>query len=218
MSRRSRARAPLRPAGAALAVLPWLPARARLPRFSYRGAAAAGPLCPTAIGLALRAAGQPRDRRGRRRARGALSRTDPATRVGEGAEIVVVLDRSRSMDQPFGEPSGMHWSDARRESKGQAARRLLGEVRAPALGRRVRLPDLQRATGAWCSISAARPRRSRRRSTPRTWAADLGETDIARALEAATELFEPRPYLGGRVVLLVSDGGAQIDEQMRVRS
>jgi mxaC protein len=45
----------------------------------------------------------------------------------------------------------------------------------------------------------------------------LGETDIARALEAAARLFEPRPYVGGRVVLLVSDGGAQIDARTRER-
>lgn len=200
---------------AALAVLPWLPARARLPRFSYVALLPRDRLS-TAIGLALRAlaslaivaavVGLAAPYRG----------PAPATRVGEGAEIAVVLDRSVSMDQPFGAPVGMHWSDARRESKGRVARRLLAEFA------RQRSADVfaflifsvqpvlvLNFTSSIEAIQAAIDAQDVGRG--------LSETDIGRALEAAVKLFEPRPYLGGRVILLVSDGGATIDDETRTR-
>jgi mxaC protein len=40
----------------------------------------------------------------------------------------------------------------------------------------------------------------------------LSDTDIGRGLLAALALFEDRAYHGSRVVLLVSDGGAHLDE------
>ena len=198
-----------------LALLPWVPARARLPRFSYLA------LLPRdrvsdALGLALRAAaslaivativGLASPFRG----------PASATRVGEGAEIVVLLDRSRSMDQPFGSQSPLHWSDTRRESKGQVARRLLAEFarRRSADAFAFLIFSAQPMlvldfTGSSEAIQAAIDAQNVGRG--------LGETDIARALEAVARLFEPRPYLGGRVVLLVSDGGAQIDARTRER-
>jgi hypothetical protein len=45
----------------------------------------------------------------------------------------------------------------------------------------------------------------------------LSETDIGRALLAGAEQFERRAYSGSRIVLLVSDGAAQIDPDMRER-
>ncbi len=198
-----------------LALLPWLPARARLPRFSYLA------LLPRdrvsdALGVALRAAaslaivatlvGLAAPFRG----------PAAATRVGEGAEIVVLLDRSRSMDQPFGNQSDLHWSDTRRESKGQVARRLLAEFarRRPAdafaflIFSAQPMPVLDFTSSAE-AIQAAIDAQNVGRG--------LGDTDIARAFAAVMRLFEPRPYLGGRVVLLVSDGGAQIDARTRER-
>jgi len=198
-----------------LALLPWLRARSRLPRFSYV-ALLPRDRASTAIALAHRAlaslamvaavVGLAAPYRG----------PTAATRVGEGAEIAIVLDRSASMDQGFGAPAGMHWSDLRRESKGRAARRLLAEFA------RERSADVF----AFLIFSAQPVLVLNFSSSPEAIQAaidaqdvgrGMGETDIARALDAATNLFAPRPYLGGRVVLLVSDGGAEIDEETRAR-
>jgi mxaC protein len=45
----------------------------------------------------------------------------------------------------------------------------------------------------------------------------LSETDVGRALLAAAAEFEQRPYSGSRIIVLVSDGGAQLDEPTRRR-
>jgi mxaC protein len=200
---------------APLALLPWLPARARLPRFSYLA------LLPhdrvsDALGVALRAAASLAIVATLAGLAAPFRGPAAATRVGEGAEIVVLLDRSRSMDQPFGSQSDMHWSDTRRESKGQVARRLLAEFarRRSADAFAFLIFSAQPMlvldfTSSPVAIQAAIDAHNVGRG--------LGETDIARALEAVARLFEPRPYLGGRVVLLVSDGGAQIDARTRER-
>src|SRR5690606_17389106 len=49
-------------------------------------------------------------------------------RIGEGAQIVLLLDRSRSMDQPFGGQSFENPLDNRgADSKGTVARRVLSQ-------------------------------------------------------------------------------------------
>ena len=45
----------------------------------------------------------------------------------------------------------------------------------------------------------------------------LGDTDVGNALTAAIGEFEQRPYSGSRIILLVSDGGAQLDDATRRR-
>jgi len=43
----------------------------------------------------------------------------------------------------------------------------------------------------------------------------LGDTDVGLGLLAAASYFDGRPYSGSRVVVLVSDGGAQLDPVTR---
>lgn len=57
----------------------------------------------------------------------------PATelqRTGRGAEIAIVLDRSRSMDEPLVPKGRQPVIDSSHESKGHVARRLLGDFAA----------------------------------------------------------------------------------------
>ena len=152
-------------------------------------------------------------------------------RVGRGAEIVLVLDRSRSMDQSFGGarnpairgtgPEALdYYSKLRaveaRETKGMVARRVLSEFAAKRPQDRfgmiifstlpLRLLEFTHKTEViQAAINAGNIGRG------------LAETNIELALQSALGYFEGRPYTGSRVVMLVSDGGDRIDPNARER-
>lgn len=134
-------------------------------------------------------------------------------RISRGAEIVVLLDRSRSMDQPLAR-AGHAWEGTGRERKSEVAQRLLGEFIAARPSDRfaVVLFSLkplvvnaftQRHDIVKAAIQASGTGRG------------LSDTDIGTSLEAALRLFSNRQYVGPRVVLLVSDGGAHLTPEMR---
>jgi mxaC protein len=138
-------------------------------------------------------------------------------RIGRGAEIVLLLDRSRSMDQAFvSRTDAGNFTDGRREAKGRMARRVLAEFAASRGDDRLAmiafstlpLPILdftRHQEVIQAAIAAGEVGRG------------LGETDIGRGLEAALGLFVGRPYAGSRIILMVSDGGAHIDPDTRER-
>ena len=154
-------------------------------------------------------------------------------RVGQGAEIVLVLDRSRSMDQGFAgaRPAGpvpkgtgteaidyySSQSPGRlRNSKGKVARQLLSDFAAKrtsdlfgmivfsTLPIRV-LEFTQKEEVIQAAITAGNVGRG------------LSETNIGLALESALSSFDDRPYTGSRIVMLVSDGGDRLDDETRER-
>lgn len=138
----------------------------------------------------------------------------PATqveRIGEGAQIVLLLDRSRSMDQPFGGQAFENPLDTRgADSKGTVARRVLSQFVA---GRRNDqyamfvfstqpiqvLPLTDKSEPIQAAITAGNVGRG------------LTDTDIGNGIIAAAKLFNDLPYTGSRLVLLISDGGARLD-------
>ncbi|MDM0073291.1 vWA domain-containing protein [Variovorax sp. J2P1-59] len=152
-------------------------------------------------------------------------------RVGKGAEIVLVLDRSRSMDQGFGgaRPAGVamkgtgpeaidyYMRQARMgEPKGKVARQLLSEFIAKRQDDRfgmivfstlpIRVLEFtQKNEAIQAAIAAGDVGRG------------LSETNIGLALQSALSSFVDRPYTGSRIAMLVSDGGDRLDTDARER-
>lgn len=138
-------------------------------------------------------------------------------RIGKGAHIILLLDRSRSMDQPFG---GQAFRDplATRgfDSKGTVARRLLSDFVASRgedmFGMLVFstypiqvLPLTDKQAVIQAAIQAGNIGRG------------LSETDVGLGLIQAIRFFDKRPYTGSRIVMLISDGGAKLDLRTRER-
>jgi len=140
-------------------------------------------------------------------------------RMGRGAQIVVLLDRSLSMDEPLGSARNAQlyaFAQSAPESKESVARRFLSQFVAhrgndlmnlivfstfpiPVLPFTSRQSLIQAAIHAGATYHG------------------LADTDIGAALLAAARMFENQPYTGSRVVLLVSDGGAILDTPTRVK-
>jgi len=138
----------------------------------------------------------------------------PATRVeriGEGAQIVLLLDRSRSMDQPFGGQAFENPLDVRNaDSKGTIARRVLSQFVAARRNDQYAmlvfstqpikvLPLTDKTAPIRAAITAGNVGRG------------LTDTDVGSGILAAARLFDDQPYTGSRLVLLISDGGARLD-------
>jgi len=137
-------------------------------------------------------------------------------RSGRGAEIMLLLDRSSSMNDAIvgpNEQAALHTSDA---SKSEAASELLAQF----VGQRPHdrfaymmfstsalpvLPFTEQKQAVRAGIAASRIGRG------------LANTDIGRALLAAIRQFDGRSYSGSRIILLVSDGGGQLDPDTRQR-
>jgi mxaC protein len=139
-------------------------------------------------------------------------------RIGRGAEVVFVFDRSSSMDNPLrrDEAPGFYLPPGSELSKAAAARRIIARFVAErqhdafalvlfSSQPMAFLPFTQKADVVLAAMNASRIGRG------------LGNTDIGRAMLAGAAYFDERPYLGSRVIVLVSDGGAQLDAEMRTQ-
>jgi len=145
-------------------------------------------------------------------------------RVGHGAEILLLMDRSRSMDDRMLpddwrsiDPLSLTqqvWS--RGPVKSQVARDLLARFVAQRSDDRFSVmffstnplhvvPFTQHQAVVQAGIAAGGIGRG------------LGDTNMGRALLAAIDQFEHRRYSGSRIILLVSDGGAQLTDEVRAR-
>lgn len=138
-------------------------------------------------------------------------------RIGQGAQIVLVLDRSTSMDEPFaGQEQVTHprLTIPKHESKGHVARQLLSEFVANRGGDMFSLlvfstfpirilPFTQKQDIVQAAIKAG------------SFGRGLAETNIAAGLKSALESFDDRPYTGSRVIILLSDGAGELDRPSR---
>jgi mxaC protein len=144
-------------------------------------------------------------------------------RTGRGAEILVLMDRSRSMDDRMLpsdwrklDPTVRLYHTSRGRQKAEVARDLLAKFVAQRPDDRFSLmffstrplsvvPFTQHDAVVQAGIAAGGTGRG------------LADTEVGRALIAAIEEFDSRAYTGSRIILLVSDGGAHLDEETRNR-
>jgi mxaC protein len=139
-------------------------------------------------------------------------------KTGHGAEILVLMDRSRSMDDRMLTSDwktldpvvvrAQSWS--RGQQKGKVARDLLAKFVADRPDDRFALmffsanpihvvPFTQHDEVVQAAIKAGGVGRG------------LSDTDVGWAMMTAIKEFDRRPYSGSRIILLVSDGGAKLD-------
>ncbi|MBQ0942046.1 VWA domain-containing protein [Ideonella sp. 4Y16] len=147
-------------------------------------------------------------------------------REGRGAEIVLLLDRSRSMDQsPMGSTGPMagytptygvtaRHSAEERLTKAQLARRELSAFAA-------RRPQDRFAMMVFSSRPlkvlgfTEKPAAIQAAIEAGAIGRGIGNTDIGAAVLGGLSLFEQRAYTGSRVLMLVSDGGDHLEVETR---
>lgn len=126
--------------------------------------------------------------------------------IGRGAHIMIVLDRSASMNDDFADKPAQGSA-----SKMAAARRVL-----QAFVQKSREDLLGMVTFSTSPILVAPlggDRAAVLAALNATEAGGMGFTAVARGLGMALDYYENKPVTGARVVLLVSDGAAHLDSK-----
>jgi len=128
-------------------------------------------------------------------------------RIGYGANIVLLLDRSSSMDNTFAGKA----PDGDNESKAAAARRLLGglvDLRPHDL-----MAVVEYSTAPLFVLPLTDNKAALHAAINATATPALAYTHISKGLSMALDLFQQADSAadGQRIVLLVSDGAAAID-------
>jgi len=137
---------------------------------------------------------------------GAYQQEQQVERIGHGAHIVMLLDRSNSMDNTF---AGKTPETQGEESKANAARRLLNQFvdhRAHDL-----IGIAEYSTSPLFVLPLTENKAAIHAAIDATALPALAYTNVSKGLSMALEFFDSRPVTGSRIVLLVSDGAAVID-------
>lgn len=132
-------------------------------------------------------------------------REQSVERIGHGAHIVMLLDRSSSMDNSFAgkAPSGSE------QSKAEAARRLLTEFVDHRDHDLIGIAEY--STSPLFVMPLTENRQAIHAAIAATATPALAYTNISKGLAMALSFFDQQPVQGSRIVLLVSDGAAAID-------
>jgi len=125
-------------------------------------------------------------------------------RYGNGAHIMVVLDRSGSMNDDFADRP-----EQGSASKMAAARRVLTEFTENS--RQDLIGMITFSTSPMLVAALGNDRKAVLSGLSATEAGGMGFTAVDKGLAMALDFFEGKPVTGSRVVLLVSDGAAHLD-------
>ncbi len=135
-----------------------------------------------------------------------LHRTEQSRkRIGHGAHIVLLLDRSSSMDNTF----AGHAPNGSDESKSTAARRLLTDFVKQRQNDLIGFAEF--STSPLFVMPLTENKNAVTAAIAATATPALGFTHVSKGLGMAISFFEQQPVTGSRIVLLVSDGAAAID-------
>lgn len=131
-------------------------------------------------------------------------------KIGTGAHIVLLLDRSSSMNENF---TGRYLGGAAHESKSALASQMLTEFVA-------RRQDDLFALVAFSAAPIYVLPLTQDRDAVQAAIRSLGKrghgvTNIAPGLAMALDYFNGQPLTGSRIILLVSDGAARMEEETR---
>lgn len=141
-----------------------------------------------------------------------FSREQEVERIGTGAHVVLLLDRSSSMNENF---TGRYLGAKSSESKSAMAKKLLLEF----VGRRPHdlFGMVAFAAAPIYVLGLTEDREAIRAAISAAGGRGHGITHIAPGLSMALDFFRNRPREGSRIVLLVSDGAARIDAETQDR-
>lgn len=136
-------------------------------------------------------------------------------RLGSGAEIIILVDRSRSMDEPF---TSRNKAVAASRTVGQedSKRRIANKYILEFINKR---PDDRFSVILFSNKALDLLPFTYNRDSVRAVinASSLGkglsETNIAKALIKAAEMYSKEDYHGSRAVLLISDGGQKLSTE-----
>jgi mxaC protein len=137
-------------------------------------------------------------------------------RFGRGAEVMLLMDRSSSMDAVISGRGTMAETSSTAGPKSKIARDLLTQFVTRRPNDRFALTTF--STG----VMPVAPFTDHNQAVLAGLAATeigrgLPHTDMGSALLAAIDAFHERRYSGSRIILLVSDGGAKLDDDTRQR-
>jgi mxaC protein len=126
-------------------------------------------------------------------------------KVGRGAHVMIVLDRSASMNEPF-----VKKGDAQaRVPKMKVARQVLKTL--VAQGHDDLMGMVTFSTSPILAAPLGNDRAFVQAALDATEAGGMGFTAVARGLGMALDYFADQPVTGARAMVLVSDGGAHLD-------
>lgn len=135
-------------------------------------------------------------------------------RVGVGAQIGLVLDRSASMDDPF---AGGTTEGRVGETKSVAAARLMTEFVNARQNDMIGIITF--SNSAMYVLPLSESREAVLAAIKATAGNSLFQTNIGSGLTSAVGLFEKVPDSGSRAIILISDGAGRVsaDVQQRLR-
>ena len=128
------------------------------------------------------------------------------TKIGTGAQIVLVFDRSASMRSDF---ASTYMSGGANQSKSTIARQILEEFIQSRDDDFLGMVSFSSAPVYVLPLTQSRAAISAAISGTQT--GSKGTTNIAPALSMALDYFADQPLTSSRIIMLVSDGAAKMD-------